>query len=89
MFAISGQVLIFSSQQQEPISIATIAPRTNRFSRWDELKRFQKDEMVNELEYANRTPVAEARGWNCLGLSVGGHGRGHFALTKPEITNCI
>ena len=32
-------------------------------SKWSELKRFQKDEIIQDLGIVNRNVVAEARGW--------------------------
>jgi hypothetical protein len=64
MSVISGQVLVFSSQQQEPVTMGTIAPRwTNIFQKWDTLKRPQKEDIIEDLSVGSRNPVAEAYGW--------------------------
>ena len=45
-------------------NIETLAPKwTGVFGRWDRLKRFQKDEIVQDLGYVNTNIVAEARGY--------------------------
>jgi hypothetical protein len=53
----SGQVLILQNMQ-------TLAPKWSAvFERWDKLKRFQKEEIVEDLATGNKNPIAEARGF--------------------------
>lgn len=53
------------TQQSISIDITTIAPNwSSRFQKWESLRRYQKDEIMEDLAYVNKNVVAEARG-NC------------------------
>src|SRR5215469_16913974 len=44
--------------------IYSLAPNwSQKFSNWDKLKRFQKEELLHELRYSNMNIIAEARGF--------------------------
>lgn len=35
------------------------------FEKWDDLKRYQKEAIVLDLEKLNKNPIAESHSWNC------------------------